>query len=250
VNIYKHFYKIILFLTTYDLTLSNETLPLTQNEINISISTHLKFENDSIDSLLIYRGFIVNYNYKYRIPNFTIHLLTKNQISNKGNHIKRRSNFFVDDNLLKDKSSLNIDYKNSGYDRGHMVPAGDFYWQKTLKNETFVMTNIAPQNPNLNRGIWRNLEERIRMKVSECSCNSYVITGTIIQTNKKIGINNVGVPDLYYKIIYFEKLDIMYAFLFDNNIKYYQGELSEFQVTVDNLELITKYDFFDLMKMN
>ena len=244
---YKHLTKTFYFFISWNLIFSQEALPLTQDEKFQSVKNHLVLESDSINSFLVYRGFVVNYNYDYRIPNYTIHLLTIDQIADKGEYVKRRSTFFVDDNLLHNKSSLKIDYKNSGYDRGHMVPAGDFYWQKVLKHETFVLSNIAPQNPNLNRGIWRNLEERIRIKVADCSCNSNVITGAIIRSDNRIGINNVGVPDLFYKAIYFKELEIMYAFLFDNNVQHYEGDLYEFQVSVDDIERISKQDFFDLL---
>jgi len=245
VIIYRHLIKVFILFFCYEILIAQETLPLTLDERDNSISTHLIYESNDSSEYLIYRGFIISYNYRYRIPNYTLHALTFNQIANGNSPARRRSNFFVDDNLLGNKSALNIDYKGSGYDRGHLVPAGDFYSNQLLKSETFVLSNIAPQNANLNRGIWRNLEERIRILVGYCHCDANVITGTIIKNNNVIGINNVGVPEMFYKIIYFEGLESVFAFLFDNNANYYQGELIDFQVFVDNIEEITGEDFFD-----
>ena len=54
------------------------------------------------------------------------------------------------------------DYTKSGYDRGHMAPAADMKWNKQAMEESFYMSNICPQNPNLNRGDWNDLEEKSR----------------------------------------------------------------------------------------
>ena len=106
---------------------------------------------------------------------------------------KRKDNFRLDP-VIKTGSAILADYKGSGYDRGHLPPAGDMAWSKEAMSESFFLTNMSPQVPALNRGMWRILEEQIRtwaLKEQEL----YIITGTIIRPNyKTIGPNKVTVP--------------------------------------------------------
>jgi endonuclease G len=90
------------------------------------------------------------------------------------------------------------DYTNSGYDRGHMTPAADSNSDKQM-SETFLMTNMTPQLPSVNRVAWRMLEDRVRSVPF-----TYVITGAVYQwPAKTIGKNKVPVPVALYKIAYF-----------------------------------------------
>lgn len=228
-----------------------QILPLTKEEEKDAARTHLIYECDPVDSFVIYRGYLVRYNYAKRTPIFTIHCLSPNQISpNSGTKVKRSSSFFVDDFHLRNRSAINMDYKWSGYDRGHMVPAGDFFWNKLLKDETFFLTNISPQNPILNRGIWNYLEMSIRDKVTALNENVYIVTGTIFSNSEieTIGLNKVGVPNYFYKIIYFSQTNLMFAFMFDNNIGSYLSDLNDYQIKVDELERITGQDFFECLE--
>ncbi len=228
--------------------ITNETDPVNSIEKEISIKKNLKYESDDLGKFIIYRGFVVNYNCFRKIPNFTIHVINLEQISSRHREkAKRRGSFYVDDYNLKNCSSTNADYKGSGYDRGHMVPAGDFYWNELLKRETFVLTNIAPQSPNLNRGVWAYLENRIRDKVHNTSHDLYVITGTIFNhdINKFIGSNRIAIPGSYYKIIYDPVSNEMFGFVMNNNAESYDGMLESYQVSVDKIEKLTNEDFFD-----
>jgi len=227
---------------------SNETSALNHKEIETSIQNNLRYESDSINRYIIYRGFVVQYNHEKRSPNYTIHRLSVNQISPKfGSKAKRRSNFFVDDYNLGQRSALNRDYYKSGWDKGHMVPSGDFYWNQLLKNETFVLTNISPQNPSLNRGKWANLENATRNIIINLNNEAYIITGACYSDENGIttGPNKVEIPLYLYKLIYIPEASIMYAFLFNNQIGEYKSNLNEYQIRVDDIEKITNEDFFD-----
>lgn len=90
------------------------------------------------------------------------------------------------------------DYTNSGYDRGHMVPAADADAPNEM-SDTFLMTNMTPQLPSVNRVAWKNLEERVRSTPFK-----YVVTGAYYSaTSKKIGKHNVPVPDMLFKVTWF-----------------------------------------------
>jgi endonuclease G, mitochondrial len=225
--------------------------PLNSAEIATSIQIHLQFESDSPDNLICYRGYVVKYDYARRLPLFSIHKLTPDQINPElGPHAKRLSTFLIDEANLNLGSAMNADYYKSGWDRGHMVPAGDFQWNQSLKNETFLYSNISPQTPNLNRGIWAGLENRIRQMVAEKNQYAMVITGVILGDDSTIGPNKVSVPTHLYKLVFFPNLSLMYAFLFDNRTGYYNAAIQDFQVTVDEIEAIVQIDFFDKLEDN
>lgn len=118
-----------------------------------------------------------------------------------------------------------------------------------MKNETFLYTNITPQNPNLNRGIWAGMENEIRFLVAEYEESAIIMTGVILADDStSIGPDKVSVPTHLYKLVYLPKRQVMYAFLFDNRIGSYNAAISEFQVTVDEIESITGLDFFDRLE--
>ena len=71
-----------------------------------------------------------------------------------------RTNDFREDYKVKTGSASLSDYKGSGYDRGHLAPAADFKWSSTAMSESFFMSNMSPQKPGFNRGIWKKLESR------------------------------------------------------------------------------------------
>lgn len=212
---------------------------------------HLAFESNKGDSLIYLKGYSVIFSYKYNLPRYVFNLLSVDQIKLNANRspVKRSSSFYTFKLPNGSQSATNIDFAKSGYDRGHMVPAGDFVWDKELKDETFYYVNINPQIPTFNRGIWAKLENNIRNKVLEYNEDAYVITGVIFNTNYKerIGPNNLCVPVSFFKILYFKGKGQMFAFMFDNTIEKYEGEINEFQVSVDIIEDITKEDFFDLL---
>jgi endonuclease G len=75
---------------------------------------------------------------------------------------------------------LPSDYTNSGFDRGHLAPAGDMKWSETAMDESFLMSNISPQKPAFNRGIWKKLEEKIRSWAIE-NDSIIVVTGLFLK---------------------------------------------------------------------
>lgn len=102
------------------------------------------------------------------------------------------------------------DYTNSGYDRGHMVPAADADDPNEM-SDTFLMTNMTPQLPSVNRVAWKNLEDRVRSTPFK-----YVVTGAYYGPNpKKIGKREIPVPDMLYKVSFFESGNIA-VYIVDN----------------------------------
>jgi endonuclease G len=125
-----------------------------------------------------------------------------------------------------------------------MVPAGDLKWSEQAMDESFLLSNMSPQDPSFNRGIWRRLEEKVRDWVLEKD-SLYVITGPVLNTVEGfIGDNEVGIPGSYFKVV----VDLsppdhdMAAFLLPN--KGSSSDPARYAISVDSLESVTGYDFF------
>lgn len=191
-----------------------------------------------------HEGVIVHHEYyslsyveEYEQPEWTFHMICKGCLGKA----ERKNNFRVDPSIKTNSATLS-DYKGSGYDRGHLVPAGDMTFNDLSMSESFYMSNMSPQAPSFNRGIWRKLESKIRDWSNEFD-TTYVVTGPILNFGySTIGSNNVAVPQLFYKVIYFKNQQKMLAFILPNEGS--KSDISDFQVTVDEVEQKTMIDFF------
>jgi endonuclease G len=119
----------------------------------------------------------------------------------------RRDDFRADASIAYRYRSELDDYENSGFDRGHMAPAGDMSRSGKVMSESFLLSNMAPQvGDGFNSGIWRSLERAVRGWVQQRG-RLTIITGPIFEvrdnavTYRVIGQNNVAVPSHFYKII-------------------------------------------------
>ena len=115
-----------------------------------------------------------------------------------------RTNDFRVDSMISTGSADLADYRKSGFDRGHLTPAADMSFDEKAMSETFFMSNMSPQNPQFNRGIWKDLEAQVRTWVKEFG-RAYVVSGPILNKDADkysfIGNNNVAIPEYFYKVI-------------------------------------------------
>ncbi|MBC5836862.1 DNA/RNA non-specific endonuclease [Flavobacterium muglaense] len=152
--------------------------------------------------------------------------------------------YFNVDPKVKTGSADWRNYKQSGYDKGHLCPAADMEFSKEAYTDTFFTSNISPQNHDFNGGIWNRLEQKVRYWASRYD-GVYVVTGGVLnKTYKSIGTEKVVVPEYFYKIIldeYNGKYK-MIAFLIPN--KKSNEPLYTYVVSVDSLEQMTGVDFF------
>lgn len=132
------------------------------------------------------------------------------------------------------------DYKDSGFDRGHLCPAGSMDLNFTSMSETFYLSNISPQVAGFNRGIWSRMEEQLRNWTEEYD-EVWEITGPVFTNNlDTIGTNGVTVPGSFYKIIIRKDLHVI-GFLFKHQSA--SNRLSDFAVKIDSIERLTGIDF-------
>ena len=156
---------------------------------------------------------------------------------------KRTNKFIVDPDILTGSASSK-DYKKSGYDQGHLAPAADMAWSKTVMKESFYYSNISPQEPSFNRGIWKKLEEHVRGWAIENNA-IYVVTGPVLTDGlPTIGPNKVAVPKYYYKVILDYTLPEIKAIGFIMPNAGSSAPLQNYTVTVDSVEKFTGIDFF------
>ena len=195
------------------------------------------------EQVIQHEGYTVSYNSDYRIANWVAYVLTdKEARSDKA----ERQNKFVVDPLVKGASATNEDYTRTGFDRGHLAPAGDMKWSEKAMRESFYLSNITPQRPGLNRGIWKELEEQIRLWARENGA-VLIATGPVIPDEElsRLGKNRVGVPRQFYKVLCMvvnNQLEGV-GFLFENR-DYGTAPLRQLMVPIDSVEQVTGIDFF------
>ena len=193
------------------------------------------------DTIRSYTGFDLGYNEQYEQASWVVYVITREEI--ESGQVDRTDNFRPDTSISTGSAELK-DYRGSGFDRGHLAPAGDMKWDRTAMSESFLMSNMSPQEPSFNRGIWKRLEEQVRNWAIEKD-SLFVITGPVLESLvSSIGENEVGVPGFYFKVL----VDLsppehtFIAFMLPNTGS--SGNLDQFAITVDSLEQVTGYDFF------
>ena len=157
--------------------------------------------------------------------------------------VKRTNDFRIDPSVKTGSATL-MDYKGSGYDRGHLAPAGDMKFSLEAMSESFFMSNMSPQVPSFNRGIWKKLEFFIR-ECAKYEGQLYIVTGPVLTgIYPTIGISEVSIPEYYFKTIldYVEPELKGIGFILPNNKS--KKPLQSFAVSIDDVERITGIDFF------
>jgi endonuclease G len=201
-----------------------------------------QLENNRKEQIIHHEGFTVSYNADFRIANWTAYELTADEVKSK--KVKRETRFFPDPEV-KGATAVNDDYKLSGYDRGHLVPAGDMKWSVEGMRASFYFSNICPQNKKLNTGLWSNIERQCRTWAAKYG-EIVIITGPVIEdTMNRLGKNEIGIPDKFYKVVSSTAGDKARSigFLVENR-EYESRLLKEIAVTVDSIEKITGIRFF------
>ena len=157
---------------------------------------------------------------------------------------KRPSRFSVDDRTQAKVS--HEDYTNSGYDRGHMAPnyAIATRYGREAQLETFLMSNIVPQLGNLNRVVWRLLEEKIATDYAMRLEEVWITTGPIYDQHiEKLDAGN-EIPDAFYKIIVDEHNGNLRALAFLIPETASKQPIDTFLTSIDQIEQLTGLDFF------
>jgi endonuclease G len=193
------------------------------------------------EEIINHTGYTVSYNADWKIPNWTAYELTKEEVEGT---VPRFDAFLPDPEVSYEKSANAYDYSNSGWDRGHMAPAGDMKWSEQAMKESFYLSNICPQNKNLNGGVWNELEMQVR-ELARQKGKIYVVCGPVMSKQPKtIGTNKVAIPDAFFKVLLQNDNENWYAiaFMFANESG--RKPLSAYAMVVEDMQIIADIDFF------
>jgi endonuclease G len=200
-------------------------------------------------NVLFKRHYVTCHDSYKRIPEWVAYRLTPRSLQGDA---ARSDDFRADPELDADQRAVPADYRYSGYDLGHMAPAAAFKRSRSAMSETFLMSNIAPQRPHLNRRLWRKLEGQVRALV-ETHVSVWVVTGSLFLNTDgtpadsftAIGNNEVAVPTHFYKVILAESEGLeAFAFVMANSIDPLSGEPADYATSVDSVESIAGLDLF------
>ena len=188
--------------------------------------------------IIHHTGYTVSYNVDTKIANWVAWTLTPERFED----VVSRTDKFLPDPEVADPVTTD-DYRNSGYDRGHMCPAADNKWDKQAMRESFYMTNVCPQNHNLNQGDWKELEDACRDWTMECG-RLYVVAGPILYkgAHMRIGDSRVVVPEAFFKVVLSPDPLKAIGFVYKNRPG--NRPLDAYVNSVDEVERITGMDFF------
>lgn len=184
------------------------------------------------DQQLCRQNYAVIHSCEHRNPRVVMERVTPASVNGPA---KRRDDFREDPEVHAECRSRLQDYAASGYDRGHMAPAAKSTQDDRVMSESFLLSNMIPQVPNNNRGIWRILELQVRDQVRNTGATLYVITGAIFDPgHKKIG-SGVSVPTRLFKIVINRSTGEVTAYLMPNEA-IAVAELPRYRTTVTVIE--------------
>ncbi len=196
------------------------------------------------DTLIDHPGFMLVYSETHEQAFWVGYELTKEKTGGP----YERTDRFLEDPEVSTGSAKNADYSGSGFDRGHLAPAADMAWSEESMKASFYFSNMSPQLPGFNRGVWKRLEELVR-DWAKSHEHIYVVTGPVLTTPElpTIGENAVAVPRYYYKVIidYTEPEWRGIGFVIENTSS--SLPLHSFAVSIDSVQRLTALDFFHFL---
>jgi endonuclease G len=193
------------------------------------------------DIITVHTAMSLCYVEKYEQPKWVAHII----LPDISEGVISRTNDFRPDPAIATGSAVKEDYWNSGYDRGHLAPSADFRWSEKALSESYFYSNMSPQKPDFNRGIWAILESTIREFVETKKVPVYVVTGGILKDGlPKIGRDSVSVPKLFYKVVLDLSSDTLagIGFVIPNEGSNYP--VMNYAVSIDSVERLTGIKFF------
>jgi endonuclease G len=195
-----------------------------------------------LGTLVHHRYYSLSYSEQHEQAEWVAYKLTREMLD--GPRVPR-TDWFEEDPAVLSKSAHFEDYRSSGFTKGHLAPAADMAFSKEAMDETFLMSNISPQDRAFNNGIWRELEESTRDWARKHG-HLYVVTGPVLENlfSQKIGRNQVSVPSAYFKVLLLDDFESSkgIGFIIPNTLS--ERPLSDYMVSIDDVEEITNLDFF------
>ena len=195
------------------------------------------------EHIITHTGYTLSHNRVHNNPNWVAWELTNEETDGP---IPREDDFYPDPKVQTPHRVEHEDYTNSGYDRGHMIPAADMKWSAEAMKDCFYMSNICPQNRSLNSGAWNTLEEACR-RWAQQEGRVYIICGPVYKNNKpkKIGKEHqVSVPDGFFKAVLSTREGHEKAIAFYYANRSGKQPMAKAAMSVDEAEQLTGINFF------
>jgi len=193
----------------------------------IDLSNYINKQN--CDQIIDKQVYIICYSYKHKGAKYIAYTLYGSKV-NKLN-IKKRPKFYSEKTIPIKYRSKSNDYKNSGYDRGHIASDASFDYNKKVLSKVYSMANITPQTPNINRIVWKKAEKYGRylsIKLGKINVFNAII---YTDNSKTIGKNKISIPTAFFKIYYNNEQNFKRCFYFKNNKNIPYKKLKFYEVT-------------------
>lgn len=200
-----------------------------------------KTSNAVTEQLIAHTGFTVSYNEDWLISNWVAYKMNAQRLET----IVERQDNYIPDPAVKGHSADNGDYRGiPPYSRGHLAPSRDMRWSVESEQECNYLSNIAPQDADLNSGLWNRIEEYVRNNVKNWG-TVYICTGPIVEPGyTTVGANHVVVPQKFFKVLIRHNKNHWAAIGFVVNNEACSGNMFNYAVSVDDVEALTGHDFF------
>ncbi len=197
-------------------------------------------EEEFPSDIIQHSAITIGYDEEHEVPRWVAYVLRREHLKDC---FDRGDNFKADPQV-RTGSALPTDYRQSGYDRGHIAPAGDMKWSKEAMQESFYMSNITPQTPGMNRGRWASLETLVRAWAKQGD-ETIIISGPVLRDGlPRIGSTGISVPEQHFKALLTIRngKKSMIAFLMGQNPT--EGSLETYALPVKDIEEITGLNLF------
>ncbi|MBO4581446.1 MAG: DNA/RNA non-specific endonuclease [Bacteroidales bacterium] len=193
------------------------------------------------ETIIEHLGYTTCFNHQTLIPDWVAYELTAEETYGP----YKRDTAFMPDPCIRGKQASSLDYRGSGYDRGHMAPAADMKWNKQAMSECFYLSNICPQNHDLNSQAWERVEWMGR-RIAQKYGRVYIVCGPLFYSNQHntIGFHRIAVPDAFFKalLIPYNRSYSAIAFIMPNQTP--DKHMKEYACTVDSAEAASGLDLF------
>ncbi|KAH8275379.1 endonuclease G, mitochondrial [Drosophila bipectinata] len=253
-------------LPTFGTVSAASLIPAQESNVSLAatpsrIGQIMKYGFPGLDNVRSHSDYVLSYDRRNRVPHWVFEHLTPDSVAKNDAVDRAKCDFKQDESIHPYFRSQNTDYRRSGYDRGHMAAAGNHRLHQKHCEETFYLSNMAPQvGQGFNRDAWNTLEMHVR-KLTKIYPNVYVCTGPLYLPRKEddgktyvkyevIGANTVAVPTHFYKVVVSEATDQklhMEAYVMPNQVISNDTPISVFQVPPETVERAAGLLFFDQM---
>jgi endonuclease G len=215
-----------------------QTYPITACNDKVPYGAPLARKDNS--TIICRSGYLLEHDNRAKIPVWVSYVLTPDHATGC---FPRTNSFTPDYSLIPRERAELKDYAKSGFDIGHQANDGDMSWSLESERESFILSNMAPQLPGFNRGIWKKLEDQTRAWAVTRQNPLLIYVGPIYsEEDRTIGRNGVVVPHAFYKVITDTVTNEALVFQFKHEAT--QGNLNLFITSLASVQQQTGVIFF------